>query len=92
MTLVPEGLQVGGETDHTVLLEVTAEGILSSENWLAIIFQFALQYRPSKVEFGDLTEGSKVRGFREGESQTYPSAGAQTVRVRHDGGVVVGAC
>lgn len=86
MTLVPEGLQVGGETDHTVLLEVTAEGILSSI-WLAI--RSTIQYRP-KVGFG----GRKVVNSRNRHrrAQTYPSAGAQTVRVRHDGGVVVGAC
>jgi hypothetical protein len=29
VSCVPVGLQVGGETDHTVLLEATAEGILS---------------------------------------------------------------
>lgn len=58
LTLVPVGLHVGGETDHTVLLEVTAEGILSF--WLAIISNSNIAPQKSALVIDRGLEKSKV--------------------------------
>ena len=80
---IPVGLQVGRETDHTGLLEATGEGILFVVS-LALILPEAYSVDPGRPP--SLKKTRVAKGIR-----TYPSAGAQTVRVRHDGGVVVGA-
>lgn len=77
--VVPEGLQVGGETDHTVLLEVAAEGILSTESACYPAILYILRILPSVHRIS--RESANRR------ATTYPGAGAQTVRVRHGGGV-----
>lgn len=48
--VVPEGLQVGGQTDLTVLLEVAAEGILSIESVCYPLNPPYLPVRPSSIQ------------------------------------------
>lgn len=86
MMVVPVGLHVGREADHTALLEATAEGIL------LVVTLAMLPTNSSKFVWRSRWLLQKMGKFvcREG-IETYPSAGAETVRVRHNGGVLVGA-
>lgn len=45
-SIVPVGLHVGGQTDHTVFLEVAAEGILFTLSVLSFLFSSQVAMSP----------------------------------------------